>query len=257
MTGLSAVILAAGKGTRMKSDLPKVVHEVAGAPMVLWVARACVEAGCDHVVPVVGHRQELVRQAFEAADFLDLNVEFALQEEQHGTAHAVHCALPMLAKATGDIIVLCGDGPLIRAETLDALIARHRETGASMTLATATLEDPTGYGRVVRDEKGDFRQIVEQKNATEEQLAIREVNPSYYCFRAPDLLKMIPKAPKNEVTGEHYITDLPQMLMDAGRRVEVIDAVPAEDALSINTPEQLAQADRILRDRLGLMEARA
>ena len=241
----------------MKSDLPKVAHEVAGAPMVLWVARACAEVGCTRVIPVVGYRQELIRELFEATDVGDASVEFAVQDEQLGTAHAVQCALPLLADETGDVIILCGDGPLIRTQTLDALVARHRESGASVTLATATLDDPSGYGRVVRDSAGVFQEIVEQKNATPDQLRIREVNPSYYCFKAKDLLEMIPRAPRNELTGEYYITDLPQMLMDEGRRVEVIDAVSAEDALSINTPEQLATADRILRGRLGLMEARA
>lgn len=245
-----AVVMAAGKGTRMRSDLPKVVHEVAGRPMVCHVVEACLRAGCGLVVVIVGYQQERVREAL--APFGD-RVRFALQEEQLGTGHAVACALPALEGLAGGtpVLVLAGDGPLIRAETLRALLARHLGSRAAATLATSVIDDPSGYGRIVRDTGGRFRGIVEQKNATPEQLAVREVNPSYYCFELGALREGLAGVERNEASGEYYVTDVPSILMAAGRVVEVVDAVPPEDVLSINTPEQLAEVDRVLRDRAG------
>lgn len=255
MTQLAAIILAAGKGTRMNSDLPKVAHSVAGSPMVRWVVEACRAVGCEKIVVVVGHRQEVVREIFEDEAEDEAPVEFAVQDEQLGTGHAVRCAEAFFEGFEGDVLTLCGDGPLLRVETLDALMMRHVETGAAASLATAKLKDPTGYGRIVRDAKGRFAGIVEEKNATAEQKAIREVNPSYYCFRGPALFEALTRVKRNELTGEYYLTDVPGLLVAEGRRVEVVDSVPAEDVLSINTPEQLAEVDRVLRRRLGMMEA--
>jgi bifunctional UDP-N-acetylglucosamine pyrophosphorylase/glucosamine-1-phosphate N-acetyltransferase len=184
----------------------------------------------------------------------DYNVEYAVQDQQLGTGHAVQCAMPVLgsySRATDDdeVLVLCGDGPLIRPATIQQVLDRHRKTKATATLATSVIEDPTGYGRIVRDAKGRFQAIVEQKNATPEQLKIREVNPSYYCFNIGALKYALPKLSRNAVTGEYYITDVPALLMHGGKRVEVIDAVPPQDVLSINTPEDLAQVDAIYRSR--------
>lgn len=246
----AAVIMAAGKGTRMNSDLPKVVHPVAGRPMVCHVVEACLEAGCQRVVAIVGYKEELVREAL--AGFGE-RVRFAVQGEQHGTGHAVRCAEGELAGLDPEtpVLVLAGDGPLIRAETLRTLLGRHAGTGASATLATSVIDDPTGYGRIVRDSGGRFAAIVEHKNASDGQRAIREVNPSYYCFRLASLRDGLTRVERNEASGEYYLTDVPAILLARGERVEVIDAVPPEDVLSINTPAQLAEVDRIMRDRLS------
>ncbi len=253
MTGLSAIILAAGKGTRMSSDLPKVAHEVAGKAMVRWVVEACAAAGCERVVLVVGHGQETVRALFDDWPGDEMRVEFAVQEPQLGTGHAVQCAEPLFGdRPVGDVFVLAGDGPLIRPQTLVTLYDRHRETGAAATLATAVLEDPTGYGRIVRDAAGRFSAIVEHKNCDEGQLAIMEVNPSYYCFDASALLGpggALSRVERDERSGEYFLTDAVGLITGEGGRVEVVDAVPPEDVLSINTPEQLAEVDRILRGR--------
>lgn len=244
----SAIILAAGKGTRMKSDLPKVCHPIGGRAMVCAVVDACRQAGCGKIVVVVGYKQELVREALK--DYR--GVEFAVQGEQLGTGHAVLSARANFGDApVGDVFVLCGDGPLIRADTLRTMLDRHRSTNAGATLATSVIADPTGYGRVVRDSQGRFQGIVEQKNASPEQLKIREVNPSYYCFDAGALFAALTRVKRNEASGEYYVTDVPTLLMEEGRRVEVIDAVPPEDVLSINTLEQLAEVDRIFRARGG------
>ncbi len=250
-----ALILAAGKGTRMRSDLPKVVHPVGGRPMVHAVVDACVAAGCRRVILVVGYQQDVVRSHFMGTlgGPLSRGVEFAVQDQQLGTGHAVRSAASLLAgeaRSPGQpLFVLAGDGPLIRPETLRVLLDRHRTTGAVSTLATSVIPDPTGYGRIVRDAAGRFTGIVEHKQCTAAQLAIREVNPSYYCFDTRALFATLPDLVPNQPSGEYYITDVPALQLARGQRVEVISAVPPEDILSINTPEQLAEVDAIYRRR--------
>lgn len=247
-----AIILAAGKGTRMGGDLPKVVHEVAGKPMIHWVVKACQDAGVQRCIVVVGYKGDLVRQALAGVQ----GVEYVEQTQQLGTGHAARMAQPLLAdQPEADVFVLAGDGPLIRSETLTQLLALHHSRGASATLATAVLDDPSGYGRVVRDSRNNFSAIVEQKDATTEQLAIREVNPSYYCFVVGDLFKALGQVRNDNRQNEYYLTDVPALLKAQGRVVSVIDAVPAEDVLSINTPVQLAEVDSVLRARLGMAAA--
>lgn len=246
---IDAIIMAAGKGTRMGGDLPKVLYEVAGKPMVWWVVQACKEAGAKRCVLVIGYKGELVREAMAG----EAGVEFVEQTEQLGTAHAVQMAEPAFeGRPIGDVFVLAGDGPLIRAQTLSRLVEVHRRTHAAATLATSIIEDPTGYGRIVRDREGHFAAIVEQKDASDEQRAIKEVNPSYYCFDGQKLFKTIDQIRPNNAQGEYYITDAPGLLKKTGQTVTVVDAVPPEDVLSINNPDQLAIVDAILRQRLGM-----
>jgi len=250
---LAAVIMAAGKGTRMPGDLPKVLHPVAGRPMVRWVVDAARAAGAGRIILIVGYRAEAVRAAF--ADDSDdeeagRDIEYVVQSEQRGTGHAVQCAEETLKDFGGDVLVLAGDGPLIREETIRALVARHRSTGAAATLATSVIENPATYGRIVRDSAGRFEAIVEERVATPAQLEIREVNPSYYCFDARMLFDALRAVTPNAASGEWYLTDVPGILRQRGERVEVAEAVPAADVLSINTPAQLAEVDRILSSRL-------
>ena len=244
---LEAIILAAGKGTRMGGNMPKVLHPVADRPMVHWVLEACERAGCDRAVVVIGHEAEEVERALE--DHPD--AVFAEQSEQLGTGHAVmQAAENYHAREDTDVLVLCGDGPLIREETIRRVVERHRESGAAATLATAVLEDPTGSGRIIREEGGAFARIVEEKDADETERRITEVNPSYYCFRAADLFDALERIENDNAKGEYYLTDALEVLVSAGERVEVVDTVPAEDVLSINTPEQLEAVDRVLRRRI-------
>lgn len=232
----------------MGSDLPKVVHRVGDRPMVSIVAGACHAVGCSPIVVVVGHGREHVERALIDAPG---DVRYALQAEQLGTGHAVLCASSSVADVDldTDVFVLCGDGPLIRESTLCSLLETHRGMGAAATLATAVVDDPTGYGRIVRDGGGRFSRIVEQKNASPEELSIREINPSYYCFKLGPLMDALRHVERNPKTGEYYLTDVPALLLAGGARVEVVEAVPAQDVLSINTPEQLAEVDRIYRQR--------
>ncbi len=251
---VSAIILAAGKGTRMKSDLPKVVHPIGGRAMVCAVVDACLAAGVSRIIVVVGYKQEEVRKALAS---YGTRVEYAVQAEQLGTGHAVTCTRELLARESREpgheVLVLCGDGPLIRPATIEKVLARHRSASAQgrawATLATAVIEDPSGYGRIWRDAGGRFRAIVEQKNCTPEQLAIREVNPSYYCFDACELFRALAGVTRNPVSGEYYLTDTLELMLAKGGRVEVIEAVPPEDVLSINTLEDLARVDAIYRSR--------
>jgi len=268
----AAIILAAGKGTRMKSDLPKVVHLIGGRPMVCAVVDACLAVGCRKIVVIVGYQQEKVREALKGYD-RDHHVEFAVQTEQLGTGHAVKCCaenfkaeLQASKSSAGSssnfafssfgaplpsspCLVLCGDGPLIRPATLNRLLDRHQQSHAAASIATALLEDPAGYGRISRDAARKFKAIVEQKNCTPEQLKIREVNPSYYCFDLPELFRALDLVKKNSLSGEYYLTDTLELLLADGRGVEVIEAVPPEDVLSINTLDDLAKVDAIYRSR--------
>lgn len=232
----------------MKSDLPKVAHHAAGAPMVEWVVRAAVDAGVSRVVLVVGHQQEVIRDLFDGSVY---PIEYVVQDEQLGTGHATQMAETALAGFDGDVFVLVGDGPLLRSEVLEKVHERHVESGAAATLATAVIPDPTGYGRVVREADGAFVGIVEQKDATAEQLRINEVNPSIYCFRAQALWDALARVEASPATGEFYITDVPTLLMSEGDLVEVVAVADAHDAMSVNTPEQLAEVDAMLRARLN------
>jgi UDP-N-acetylglucosamine diphosphorylase/glucosamine-1-phosphate N-acetyltransferase len=259
----SAIILAAGMGKRMQSDLPKVLHPVGAPPrpMVCAVIDACREAGCKRIVLVAGHKQELVREAITRVYGPNHSIEFAVQPEQLGTGHAVRCAEPLFnsEKQTPGhaTIVLAGDGPLIRAQTLSQLLDRHRSTHASATLATSVIDDPVGYGRIVRTASGTFSKIVEHKECTLEQLAIREVNPSYYCFDTRAMFDALARVKRQPTNGEYYITDVPGLMLEDGKRVEVIAAVPPEDVLSINTLEQLAEVDAIYRRREASANSRS
>ena len=240
--------MAAGKGTRMgDSDLPKVLFPVADKPMVHWVIRACQEAGVSRCVVVVGYMADAVRESLDSFD----GVAFVDQGEPKGTAHAVQVTEPLFEnEPETDLFVLAGDGPLIRPRTLGRLLEVHRRRKASATLATSIIDDPTGYGRIIRAKDGSLDSIVEQKDASEEQLKIQEVKPSYYCFQSKELFSALHEVKPHNQQGEYYVTDVPSILKGRGKGVEVVEAVPPEDVLSINTPQQLLEVDAILRKRL-------
>jgi UDP-N-acetylglucosamine diphosphorylase/glucosamine-1-phosphate N-acetyltransferase len=251
---ISAIILAAGKGTRMKSDLPKVLHTVLGRPMLSYVLDACAIAGCDRLIAVIGHEAVMVRQAFSASDHA---IRWVEQREQLGTGHAVMVCRDELAGLSGPVLVLAGDGPLIRPATLRKLLETHRSRGAACTLATSILDDPGRYGRILRDANGELAGIVEYLDATEAQRAIREVNVSVYCFDAAALRSVIDKLDNHNAKGEYYLTDALALLRGAGKKLAAVAAVPPEEVLSINDLQQLREVEAILAARGTAMGSRA
>lgn len=243
----AAVILAAGRSTRMKTELPKVLHEVCGRPMLAYVLDACRQAGISRLIIVVGFGREAVEKTFAN----EPDVTFVHQAEQKGSGHAVMVCADSLKGFTGDCVVIAGDMPLIQADTLSTLIGGHRATGAAASLATTTLDDPTGYGRIVRNARGEFEKIVEHRDCTPEQLAIREVNPSYYCFDAATLLDVLPKIKPNNAKGEYYITDTLELIRAAGKPVRASVNVPAADATGINSRVDLAAVSAMMQQRIA------
>jgi bifunctional UDP-N-acetylglucosamine pyrophosphorylase / glucosamine-1-phosphate N-acetyltransferase len=242
----TAIILAAGKSTRMKSARPKPLHEVCGRPMLEYVLRACFDAGCSKVIVVIGHGKDEIISRFES----ESRIHWVEQTEQLGTGHAARMCIPILQEHPSDVFILTGDGPLIRGEVLRTLLQAHREEKAAASMATAVLDDPTGYGRIVRDEAGDFVEIVEQGDATAQQREIREVFPSYYCLKSDELTFGLSKLNNQNSKREYYLTDVYRILQEAGRKVLAVQAVTQEDAMAVNDRMQLAEVDAIMQDRI-------
>lgn len=244
MSMFASVILAAGKGTRMKSRLPKVLHSVCGQPMLLHVIDAAREAGIDRNIVVIGHEAEMVRAA------IDTEVEWAFQMEQLGTGHAVLQTEPLLEGFRGSIVILCGDTPLITPGTLKELTERHLQSGDAATVLTSVLEDPSGYGRIIRDESGMVLGIVEHIDASEDQLMIREINTGVYCFKAQKLFAALKEISPANSQGEYYLTDVLGLLRQDGEKVGAVIAVNPHEMAGINNRIQLAGAEKELRLRM-------
>lgn len=242
--GASALILAAGEGTRMRSRLPKVAHEILGVPMVRYVVDAARASGCDPVVVVTGHGAETVERLLEG-------VQTVRQEQQLGTGHAVQCAQEAFAEADGSLVVLSGDSPLITSETIRALVGARESAGAAAAVLTAVLEDPTGYGRIVRDEAGRLARIVEEKDASDEERAIREVNTGFYCFDARVLFEHVHQLDNANAQGEFYLTDVIAVLRREQLPVVAVAASDPAEVLGINNRAQLAEAAKVMQRRIN------
>ncbi|HZG16799.1 MAG TPA: bifunctional UDP-N-acetylglucosamine diphosphorylase/glucosamine-1-phosphate N-acetyltransferase GlmU [Candidatus Bathyarchaeia archaeon] len=245
MSKIHAVVLAAGQGTRMKSKLYKVLHPVCGKPMVQHVTDTLAAMQVDDVVVVVGHGAEAVRAT------LGDRVAYALQSEQLGTAHAVQQAVPHLLDKEGTTFILYGDVPLLSEETLRALLVYHEEQNAAATVLTADMADPTGYGRIIRNEAGEVLRIVEHKDATDEQRAIREINTGIYCFDNKKLITALSQVKNDNVQGEYYVTDCIGILRDAGEKVVAYIAKDPDETMGVNDRVQLAQAESYMRRRIN------
>ena len=237
-----AIILAAGKGTRMKSDLPKVVHTIEGKCLVDYAIEAAIGAGADDICLVVGYKYEVVRETI-----LHQEVNFVLQEEQLGTGHAVKCASDFIG-TEGDVVVLCGDTPLVTGKTLEQAIKKHVATENGVTVISAMLSDPFGYGRIIRDEKG-LSKIVEQKDATEEEQAVKEVNSGMYIFKCDALLAALSQITNDNAQGEYYLPDTIEIIKKMGLPVDAAAMEDADQIKGVNTLEQLAEAEEIMRSR--------
>lgn len=248
MSVSAALILAAGKGTRMKSGLVKVLHELVGRPMLGWPLAAAREAGAVQIVVVAGHQADQVQEYFSA----DSGVRIALQEEQLGTGHAVSCSLSQLDGLTGSVLILCGDTPLLSGATLQRLAAEHETSGAAVTVLTARLDRPFGYGRIVRDSEGRVRRIVEQKDASPEEQAIDEVNSGIYCMALDFLRAHIGRLGSENAQNEYYLTDLVGIAVAEHAGCAAVIADDADEIMGVNDRLQLAHAARILRQRINL-----
>jgi bifunctional UDP-N-acetylglucosamine pyrophosphorylase/glucosamine-1-phosphate N-acetyltransferase len=247
MSIAAALILAAGKGTRMKSGLVKVLHQLAGMPMLGWPLAAARQAGAERVVLVAGHQADLVQQYFSA----DSSVALALQEEQLGTGHAVSCAMGQLEGLNGSVLILCGDTPLLTGDTLRRLAETHATASAAVTVLTAHFDQPFGYGRIVRDADGRVRRIVEQKDAAPAELAIEEVNSGIYCMDLAFLRTHIGRLGSENAQNEYYLTDLVGIAVaeHAGCAAVMVD--DPEEIMGVNDRVQLAHAAKLLRQRIN------
>ncbi|WP_082235827.1 bifunctional UDP-N-acetylglucosamine diphosphorylase/glucosamine-1-phosphate N-acetyltransferase GlmU [Halobacillus massiliensis] len=245
MTQKFAVVLAAGQGTRMKSKLYKVLHPVCGKPMVQHVVDQLNKLQLDELITVVGYGAEKVQ------DQLGKNSHYAIQEEQLGTGHAVQQAESILAGKQGVTIVACGDTPLLTDETLQNMVNHHLEKGAKATILTAHAEDPTGYGRVIRGGNGQVERIVEQKDATEGEQAVQEINTGTYCFDNELLFESLKNVSNDNAQGEYYLPDVIQILKDQAEVVSAYQTTDFSEALGVNDRVALSKAERLMKQRIN------
>jgi bifunctional UDP-N-acetylglucosamine pyrophosphorylase/glucosamine-1-phosphate N-acetyltransferase len=256
---VSAVVLAAGEGTRMRSATPKVLHELCGRPMLLWVLDALGSLPLDRIVVVVGHGAEHVTKTVQErmagpSGAFEVPVEFVEQAVQRGTGDAVAVALTAFADeldTDDDLLVLLADSPLIRPDTLAMLATEHRLSDAAASMLTARIDDPSGYGRIIRDERGRVDRIVEDVDASPDELEIDEMNPSFYCFRRQYLAPALRRLRPDNVQGQYYLTDVVGVLRQAGHLVDGIEVDDPTEVLSVNDRAQLASVEAELRDRIN------
>lgn len=247
---LVTLIMAAGKGTRMKSDLAKVLHPIQNRPMIHFVIELARNLDSQRIIAIIGHQKEKVREALN-----DEQIEFVIQEPQLGTGHAVMQAEPLLKHYEGDILVLSGDVPVLSPKTMKQLIRLHRDEKAEATVLTAVMPDPTGYGRVIRAQNGQVIKIVEHKDATEEEKKIREINSGIYVFHSKELFSALKKINPNNAQQEYYLPDVLKVLIHENKKVSALMTPDYQEISGINTPEQLQHAEEILTQRFNRRNA--
>jgi len=237
---LAVIILAAGKGTRMNSELPKVLHPINNQPMILNVIKTAYKINANPIITIVGYKHEMVKDALK-----NENVEFVLQEEQNGTGHAVMQCAPKLKNFTGDVLVLSGDVPFISPKTLKLLIDTHTESNSKAAVLTCKLNNPYGYGRIIKNKDNTINKIIEHKDATDEELLENEINTGIYIFNSLELLKILPKINNNNKQKEYYLTDVINILLDDDELVFTEETMNANEIIGINTLEQLENANNV------------
>ncbi|UVI33504.1 bifunctional UDP-N-acetylglucosamine diphosphorylase/glucosamine-1-phosphate N-acetyltransferase GlmU [Paenibacillus spongiae] len=239
-----AIVLAAGQGKRMKSKLYKVLHQVCGKPMLGHVLQTVREAECERTVVVVGHGAEAVQA------YVGDGAEFVLQEQQFGTGHAVMQTEELLAEEEGTTVILYGDTPLVTAGTIQQLLELHTRAEAAATVLTAVMPNPQGLGRIIRDEAGRVQRIVEQKDCSPEQTAIKEINTGMYCFNNRKLFEALKQVTNDNAQGEYYLTDVLEILNQAGETVEAFCAPDFAEGIGVNDRVGLAEAEQLMRERI-------
>jgi bifunctional UDP-N-acetylglucosamine pyrophosphorylase/glucosamine-1-phosphate N-acetyltransferase len=240
----ATIILAAGKGKRMKSDLPKVLHPINGRPMVCYVIETARMLGSNKIVLIIGHKKELV-----ISETQGLNVEYVVQEKQLGTGHAVLQCAPIFKDYYGNLLVLSGDVPLLTPHTLQKLIEIQQREKPLASLLTTEMDDPTGYGRVIRDRNGLVTMIVEHKDANEQILKIKEINVGIYIFESSALFQTLPQLKNDNKQGEYYLPDVVKIYVERGEKVAAVLTRNVEETYGINNIEQLKKAEEILISR--------
>ena len=251
------MILAAGLGTRMKSRRAKVLHELAGRPLIAHVLRATFKLAPEAVFTVVGHQADEVERVVRdyAAEFVEFDpkaspeLQFVQQTEQKGTGHAVMAARDRLANRPGPLVIVAGDAPLIEGATLGHLVGSHRAEKNDATMLTVVMDDPTGYGRIIRNKDSSLLRCVEQKDASPEELLVREVGVSIYCFEVAFLLAALDRLTTDNAQGEYYLTDVPRIMQQQGKKVGLLCHSSAEEVLGVNTRIELADLERKVRDK--------
>jgi bifunctional UDP-N-acetylglucosamine pyrophosphorylase/glucosamine-1-phosphate N-acetyltransferase len=246
MNHIGVIVLAAGQGTRMKSDIPKVLHRLGGTPLFLHALRAAQKLKPSRIAVIVGHGGTAVQQAYPGKDLC-----WVIQEKQLGTAHAVLCAERTFHQFSGDILILSGDVPLIRESTLERLVDQHRRQQAAVTLLTAKLEDPEGYGRIVRDDKQQIARIVEEKDASDLQKQIREVNAGIYVVAAPFLFSALSRVDDQNRQREYYLPDIVAIALRENRTVANLQVDDPREMMGINTREELARMEKSLQEEIN------
>lgn len=245
MDNLATLILAAGKGTRMKSDLVKVLHPIAGVPMLAYPINAARAIGCSRIIVVVGHQREKIEEAFRGEQ-----VVFVFQEQQLGSGHAVAVSEQTLQGFDGDVLILCGDVPFIEPRTLTAFIGQHHRVQALVSVLSVVVDDPSGYGRILRTAAGDFHGIVEDRDATEQQKQIREINSGIYCCAASFLFQALKKVGTDNDQGEYYLPDIVRIGVAQGKKVQAVVTPDEQEVQGINDRIGLARAERLMRSRI-------
>ncbi|WP_319370131.1 bifunctional UDP-N-acetylglucosamine diphosphorylase/glucosamine-1-phosphate N-acetyltransferase GlmU [uncultured Ilyobacter sp.] len=238
---LKTLILAAGKGTRMKSDLPKVLHKVNGIPMIKKIIEVLDNLNSKENILILGHEKEMILDSLG-------DVQYVVQDKQLGTGHAIMMAEERLKDYDGDIMVVCGDTPLLTSETLEKMYKKHTESGAVTTILTSIVEDPYGYGRIVK-ENNTVKAIVEEKEAKEDEKKIKEINAGVYCFDSKELFKALSKIKKHVEKDEYYLTDVISINVNDGEKVETYTLENNEEVLGVNSKVQLAEAEAVLKNR--------
>ncbi len=246
MGSLSAVILAGGEGKRMKSDKPKTLSQVLGKPILQWVLDSVLEAGIENICVVTGYKKEYIE---EYLNTLPYHIETTFQKERLGTGHAVMTARDFLEKNGGDVIILNGDAPFMDSDTIKTALERHRADSNSVTVISARVGDPTGYGRIVRDKEGRLSAITEHKDADQSVLKINEINSGAYWFSSQELLGVLSEIKSDNNAGEYYLPDAIKLLLKKGKRAGAYTAGSEDAVLGANDPVQLAQLNEIAEKR--------
>ncbi len=239
--------MAAGEGKRMKSNLPKVLHKLGGKPMVEYVVQTAKNVGVEKTILVIGYKWEITQNSLlYLSDGAFGKVEFVIQKEQLGTGHAVLQAKDHLSNFDGDILVLCGDVPLLSSNTVKRLLEEHRTKKAKATVLTARLEDPSGYGRIIRNKEGMVERIVEDKDASADEKKVNEINTGTFCFDSKSLFSVLDKVSTGNQQGEYYLTDVLELLRKKNLPIWAVVATNSKETLGINSQEELEKMEKIL-----------